>query len=77
MARTYLITGDPNRCSHDALRLELTDNPGAFLSLGESLSQDLRFVLFTAAVAALLTGLLLVATLSQSVFVRGKLSGWL
>jgi signal peptidase II len=65
MARTYLSTGDSESLFHDALRLELTDNPGAFLSLGASLSQDLRFVLFTAAVAALLTGLLLVALFAK------------
>ncbi len=40
------------------LRLEYTENPGAFLSLGAKLSDDARFWIFTVMVAALLIGLL-------------------
>ena len=36
------------------LRLEYTENPGAFLSLGAKLSDDARFWIFTVMVAALL-----------------------
>jgi len=55
---------DPGRTEsllHDVLRLQLTQNPGAFLSLGASLSVQLRFVLFTAAAGTLLMGLVLAA----------------
>ena len=43
------------------LRLEYTENPGAFLSLGAKLSDDARFWIFTVMVAALLIGLLVFA----------------
>jgi signal peptidase II len=65
MARTFLVAGNTESLFHDALRLQLTDNPGAFLSLGASLSQDLRFAFFSAAVAALLAALLMVALFAK------------
>ena len=43
------------------LRLEYTENPGAFLSLGAKLSDDARFWIFTVMVALLLIGLLVFA----------------
>ena len=43
------------------LRLEYTENPGAFLSLGAKLSDDARFWIFTVMVSALLIGLLVFA----------------
>ena len=43
------------------VRLEYTENPGAFLSLGAKLSDDARFWIFTVMVAALLIGLLVFA----------------
>jgi signal peptidase II len=47
------------------LRLQLAANTGAFLSLGASLSEKLRYAIFTAGPAALLTGLLGVALLAR------------
>jgi signal peptidase II len=41
----------------DSLRFQLTENPGSFLSLGASLPEQMRFTLFTAAVAVILVGL--------------------
>ncbi len=56
-ARALLAPFTTRSLMHDALRLQLTENAGAFLSLGASLPEHLRFVLFTAATGALLVGL--------------------
>ncbi|MFP5391059.1 MAG: signal peptidase II [Gammaproteobacteria bacterium] len=42
----------------DLLRLQHTENHGAFLSIGASLSESLRFGIFTVAVACALAGML-------------------
>ncbi len=55
---------------HDALRLQLTENAGAFLSLGASLSNDLRFALFIAAIGVLLMGLLIAGGGTSNLFDR-------
>ena len=53
------LSGMPAQTLADGLvRLEYTENPGAFLSLGAKLSDDARFWIFTVMVAALLIGLL-------------------
>jgi signal peptidase II len=56
-ARSLLHSGATESLFADSLRLQLTENPGSFLSMGASLPEHLRFTLFTAAVAVLLTGL--------------------
>jgi signal peptidase II len=56
-ARSLLHFGVTESLFADALRLQLTENPGSFLSLGASLPENLRFTLFTAAVAVILVGL--------------------
>ncbi|HWX81276.1 MAG TPA: signal peptidase II [Steroidobacteraceae bacterium] len=56
-ARALLASGIAESYLGDALRLQLVENPGSFLSLGASLPEQLRFALFTAAVAVLLLGL--------------------
>jgi signal peptidase II len=56
-ARTLLASGVTESLFADSLRLQLVQNPGAFLSLGGSLPEQLRFTLFTAAAAVLLIGL--------------------
>ena len=56
-ARSLLHTGVTESLFADSLRLQLTENPGSFLSLGASLPEHLRFTIFTAAVAVLLIGL--------------------
>ena len=52
-ARTLLASGVTESLFADSLRLQLVQNPGAFLSLGGSLPEQLRFTLFTAAAAVL------------------------
>jgi len=47
IARERLPAGTTISMLHDTLRLERTENVGAFLSLGESLPNDLRSALFT------------------------------
>lgn len=56
-ARSMLHSGVTESLFADSLRLQLTENPGSFLSLGASLPEQLRFTLFTAAVAVILVGL--------------------
>ena len=56
-ARAFLAPGVTRSLFADSLRLQLVDNPGSFLSLGASLPQNLRFTIFTRAVALLLLGL--------------------
>jgi len=53
-ARALLTSGIAESFLGDALRLQLVQNPGSFLSLGASLPEHLRFALFTGAVAILL-----------------------
>ena len=66
MARTFFLNaGAPESLFHDVLRLELTENTGAFLGLGASLSEHLRFSLFTGAVGVLLIGIVLVAIFAR------------
>jgi signal peptidase II len=64
-ARTMLHSGVTESLFSDSLRLQLTENPGSFLSLGASLPEHLRFTLFTAAVAVILVGLVCAALFSR------------
>jgi signal peptidase II len=69
-ARSWLASGDAQSFLGDSLRLQLVENPGSFLSLGASLPEHFRFLLFTAAVAALL-----MALVGASLFAR-RLEPW-
>jgi signal peptidase II len=69
-ARALLTAGVTESFLADSVRLQLVENPGSFLSLGASLPEHLRFVLFTAAVAVLLLGLV-----CASLFAR-RLGPW-
>ena len=60
-ARSLLHSGVTESMFSDSLRLQLTQNPGSFLSLGASLPEQLRFILFTATVAVILIGLVCAA----------------
>ena len=64
-ARSLLHSGVTESLLSDSLRLQLTQNPGSFLSLGASLPEQLRFSLFTAAVAVILAGLVCVALFAR------------
>jgi signal peptidase II len=64
-ARSLLHTGVTESLFADSLRLQLTENPGSFLSLGASLPEHLRFTIFTAAVAVLLIGLVCVSLFAR------------
>jgi signal peptidase II len=56
-ARAFLSSGVTESFLADSLRLQLVENPGSFLSMGASLPEHLRSMLFIGAVAALLLGL--------------------
>jgi signal peptidase II len=47
VARSHLVPGETISLLADTLRLQHTENPGAFMSLGDSLPQSLRTALFT------------------------------
>jgi signal peptidase II len=64
-ARSMLNSGATESLFSDSLRLQLTENPGSFLSLGASLPEHLRFTLFTGAVAVILVGLVYAALFAR------------
>ncbi len=64
-ARSMLHSGVTESLFSDTLRFQLTQNPGSFLSLGASLPEQLRFTLFTAAVAVLVVGLVCAALFAR------------
>ena len=64
-ARSLLHAGVTESLLSDSLRLQLTQNPGSFLSLGASLPEQLRFSLFTGAVAVILVGLVCAALFAR------------
>lgn len=70
-ARTMLHSGVTESLFSDSLRLQLTENPGSFLSLGASLPEHLRFTLFTAAVAVILIGLVCAALFARRLSTAG------
>ncbi len=57
VARQRLIGAPAREFVSGLLRIEYTENPGAFLSLGANLPSETRFVVFTVFVVALLIGL--------------------
>ena len=64
-ARSMLHSGVTESLFADSLRFQLTENPGSFLSLGASLPEQLRFTLFTAAVAVILVGVVCAALFAR------------
>jgi signal peptidase II len=64
-ARSMLHLGVIESLFSDSVRLQLTENPGSFLSLGASLPEQLRFTLFTAVVAVILAGLVCTALFAR------------
>jgi signal peptidase II len=60
-ARAHLDPGAVASYAHDTLRIVYTENTGAFLSLGASLSPTARAVIFQGGVGLIVLGLLLAA----------------
>jgi len=56
IARDHLPLRETVSLFHDTVRLEHAENPGAFLSLGDTLSSSARRVLFTLGGALLVAG---------------------
>jgi signal peptidase II len=50
---------------HDTIRLQPTENKGAFLSLGSNVPEPMRYYIFTVAVGLFLSGLLVYLLLSK------------
>jgi signal peptidase II len=65
LARTNLAFEPPLSWFHDTVRLEYAQNAGAFLSLGTSLPEDIRFVLFQFGIGTGLLTLLIVLLRSR------------
>lgn len=72
-AVSYLQSGPRFTFIFDTIRIAYAENHGAFLGLGNSLSPDMRFVIFTALVGLFLLGLLLYTLFSSDV---NRLSLW-
>jgi len=64
-ARALLPSGVAESFLGDALRLQLVENPGSFLSLGASLPERFRFTLFIGTVAVLLLCLVLASLFAR------------
>jgi len=62
-AREHLRDGAGVTLLHDTVRLTYAENPGAFLSLGASLAEPVRVLLFQGAVSLVVLGLVLAAAL--------------
>jgi signal peptidase II len=73
-AREYLPGSGVHSYLGDTFRLQFAQNPGAFLSLGASLPQPLRYEGFTLAVGALVVALLGWALLSSRLRWRERLA---
>ena len=61
LAVKYLQPLGPLSCCYDTLRLQYTENTGAMLSVGESLSKQARFWIFVVFVFAILSALAIYA----------------
>ena len=59
LARSTLAFEPPISWFHNTVRLEYAENAGAFLSLGTSLPEDIRFLLFQLGIGAGLLALLI------------------
>jgi signal peptidase II len=73
-ARAYLSGSAVHSYLGDTLRLQFAQNPGGFLSLGESLPPGIRYAGFTIAVGVFVTGLLAWALLSGRLRWRERLA---
>jgi signal peptidase II len=67
VAKSRLNLFETHSLLGDTVRFRLAHNTGAFLSLGDSLPDSLRLLLFTAGVGALLIGVLIYAVFSRAV----------
>ena len=74
LATEYLQSAGSISYFYDTFRLQYTENTGAFLSLGQTLSEDLRFWLFIVFVFVLLIALLVYAY-TISFHYRTKIAG--
>jgi len=67
VARDHLVLGEQHSFVGDAFRLTLAENPGAFLSIGESLPDHLRSTLFIVGVGIASLGALLAAFFAKGI----------
>jgi signal peptidase II len=67
IAKSHLNLFDTHSFLFDTVRFRLAHNTGAFLSLGDSLPDSVRQLVFTAGVGALLIGVLAYAVFSKAV----------
>jgi signal peptidase II len=65
VARSYLRPGQTMSLLADTLRLQHAENPGAFLSLGDSLPEGMRAALFVAGAALLVAAAMVWAVVSK------------
>lgn len=65
LATEYLPKGGMDTYFYDILRVGYTENIGAFLGIGNSLSEEYRYGIFVVAVGAIICGLLLYLVLNS------------
>ena len=66
IAREHLLLGEQHSFMGDVFRLTLAENPGAFLSIGQSLPEHFRTTLFIVGVGLASLGALLAAFFAKS-----------
>jgi signal peptidase II len=59
IARAEFLSSPPQQYLHGILRLEYTENPGSFMSLGADLPEEVRRLLYLGAAVIVLTGVVL------------------
>jgi signal peptidase II len=64
IVRLYLAPGESHSFLHDTFRLDYAENPGAFLSLGSTLPEHTRMVLFSGIVGLLSLAALIAALMA-------------
>jgi signal peptidase II len=65
VARSELVPAETHSYLNDTVRLILTENTGAFLSLGDSLPESIKTFVFQGAVGLLVLGLLWAAAFAR------------
>ncbi len=70
MAAQWLRTAPPRSWWGDFFRLEYSENSGAFLSLGASLPESVRFGLLTVAIGAVMAGVVVYAFCARRITPR-------
>ncbi len=67
LAKTHLKANPPIIYWNDLVRLQYSENPGAFLGLGANFPEEVRFLLFTLFTGVILLGLFIFVLVNHSI----------